>query len=88
MADATTAARERIDKALAQLERRINDLKAAPSVPDDDLFAVPPHPTGLAQDRARIAELEGAGRAASLALARAADAVREILSEVDVEGTA
>lgn len=81
MADATTAARDRIDQALALLERRINDLKAAPVAPEDDLFAVPPSPVGLAADKARIAELESAGQEASRALAQAAEAVRAVLSE-------
>ena len=81
MADATTAARDRIDQALALLERRINDLKAAPVAPEDDLFAVPPSPVGLAADKARIAELESAGHEASRALAQAAEAVRAVLSE-------
>ena len=80
MADATTAARTRIDRALADLERKILELKArpasAPPVSDDDLFA--PRP-----DAARVAELEAAGRAASDALARAAEAVREVLAETD-----
>ena len=81
MADATTAARDRIDQALALLERRINDLKAAPVAPEDDLFAVPRSPEGLATDKARIAELETAGQEASRALAQAAEAVRAVLSE-------
>ena len=81
MADATTAARDRIDQALALLERRINDLKGAPVAPEDDLFALPPSPAGLAADKARIAELEAAGQEASRALAQAAEAVRGVLSE-------
>ena len=80
MADATTAARARIDRALADLERKILELKArpasAPSIGDDDLFAP------RAGD-ARVAELEAAGREASVALARAAQAVREMLDEAD-----
>lgn len=80
MADATNSARDRIDRALALLERRLNELKAAPVVADDDLFAVPPSPVGLAADKARIAELETAGQEASRALARAAEAVRAALS--------
>lgn len=80
MADATTAARDRIDRALALLERRINELKASPVVSDDDLFAMPPS-TGLAADKTRIAELEAAGQEASRALAQAAEAVRAVLSE-------
>ena len=80
MADATTAARARIDRALAELERKILDLKArpasAPPIADDDLFA--PRP-----DAARVAELEAAGREASQALARAAEAVRDVLAETE-----
>ncbi|MBD3835678.1 hypothetical protein [Brevundimonas sp.] len=83
MADATTAARARIDRALAELERKILDLKArpasAPPIPDDDLFA--PRP-----ETARVAELEAAGREASQALARAAKAVREVLAETEGAG--
>ena len=82
MADATTAARARIDRALAELERKILELKArpasAPAIADDDLFA--PR-AGNGADAARVAELEAAGREASQALARAAAAVREVLEE-------
>ena len=78
MADATTAARARIDRALAELERKILELKAraasAPAIADDDLFA----PRATDQ---RVAELEAAGREASEALGRAAQAVREVLAE-------
>lgn len=78
MADATTAARARIDRALAELERKILELKArpasAPAIADDDLF--PPRATDQ-----RVAELEAAGREASEALGRAAQAVREALAE-------
>ena len=78
MADATTAARARIDRALAELERKILQLKArpasAPAIADDDLFA----PRGSDQ---RVAELEAAGREASDALARAAEAVRGVLAQ-------
>ena len=78
MADATTAARTRIDRALAELERKILELKArpasAPAIADDDLFA--PRPA-----EQRVAELEAAGREASQALGRAAQAVREVLAE-------
>ena len=78
MADATTAARARIDRALAELERKILELKArpasAPAIADDDLFA--PRATDH-----RVAELEAAGREASEALGRAAQAVREVLAE-------
>ena len=82
MADATTAARARIDRALAELERKILELKArpasAPAIADDDLFA--PRPSNAA-DLARIAELETAGQETAQALARAADAVREVLAQ-------
>ena len=80
MADATTAARARVDRALADLERRILELKArpasAPAIADDDLFA--PRPAD-----ARVVELEAAGREASEALGRAAQAVRDVLAEAD-----
>lgn len=79
MADATTAAKERIDRALAALERRVLDLKArpasAPPIGDDDLFA--PRASN-AEDLSRIAELEAAGREASQALGAAAAAIRGI----------
>ncbi|MDO9608337.1 MAG: hypothetical protein Q7J26_07425 [Brevundimonas sp.] len=85
MADATTAARARIDRALAELERKILELKArpvsAPAIADDDLFA--PR-VGNGADAARVAELEAAGREASQALARAAAAVREVLDRDDL----
>lgn len=78
MADATTAARDRVDRALAALERKVLELKArpasAPSIIDDDLF------TSLPADKTRIAGLEAAGRDASAALARAADQLRGLLS--------
>ena len=83
MADATTAARARIDRALAELERKVLELKArpasAPAIADDDLFA----PNVAHRDGAdlRVAELEAAGREASDALARAAEAVRGVLAE-------
>ena len=84
MADATTAARDRIDRALALLERNALELKArsaAPRAVDDDLFAIPAS-AGQEQHR-RIAELEAAGRDASAALAAAAVAVRDILARDD-----
>ena len=80
MADATTAAKQRIDRALAALERRVLDLKArsaaAATVDADDLFAG--HDPAVAT---RIAELEAAGREASEMLAQAADELREMLGE-------
>ena len=82
MADATTVARERIDKALALLERRVLELKAraaTPSAVDGDLFA--PSVSAGPGDQRRIAELEAAGRDASAALAAAAQAVRDLLDE-------
>lgn len=85
MADATTAARARIDRALADLERRILELKArpasAPPIADDDLFA--PRASDRAAADRRVVELETAGREASEALGRAAEAVREVLHEAD-----
>ena len=84
MADATTAARDRLDRALTTLERKIHELKLAPVAPhDDDLFAPPAPSSARAEDQDRIAELEAAGREASQALARAAQAVREVLAEVE-----
>lgn len=78
--DAVTAAKARIDRALADLERKVLELKArpasAPPIPDDDLFA--PRPSNAA-DVARIAELETAGHDAAAVLARAAEVVREVL---------
>ena len=78
MADATTAAKDRIDRALATLERKMLELKArpasAPPVDADDLFAPSP------ADAARVRELEAAGRDASQALARAADQLRDLLA--------
>jgi len=81
--DAASAAKDRVDRALALLERRLMDLKGkaagASRVPDDsDLFA--PQPSSET-DRARIHALEAAGRDAAEALSRAADAIRETLSE-------
>ncbi len=78
--DAVTAAKDRIDKAMNALERKVMDLKArAAGVGrgDDDLFAPLPSSADAA---ARIAELEAAGADAVAALSRAADAVRETLS--------
>ena len=48
MADATQAAKARLDRALAELERKVSARVAAPassriSLPDDDLFAMTPH---------------------------------------------
>jgi len=86
MADATTAARDRVDRALAALERKVLELKArpasAPVIADDDLFAIPSPgaATSNAADQARIEALEAAGRDASAALARAADQLRGLLS--------
>lgn len=80
--DAASAAKDRVDRALALLERRLLDLKsraaASGRAPDDDLFA--PQPSSET-DRARIHELEAAGRDAAEALTRAADAIRASLSE-------
>ena len=80
MADATTAAKQRIDRALAALERRVLDLKArsaaSATVGADDLFAG--HDPAVAT---RIAELEAAGREASEMLAQAAEELRDMLGE-------
>ena len=81
--DAASAAKDRVDRALALLERRLLDLKsraaaASSRAPDDDLFA--PQPSSET-DRARIHELESAGRDAAEALSRAADAIRDTLAE-------
>lgn len=83
--DAASAAKDRVDRALALLERRLLDLKsraaaASGRAPDDDLFA--PQPSSET-DRARIHELESAGRDAAQALSRAADAIRESLSDTE-----
>lgn len=82
--DAVSAAKSRIDKALALLERKVLDLKArpasAPPIADDDLFA--PRASNVA-DVARIEALEAAGRDAADALARAAEAVREVMAAND-----
>jgi hypothetical protein len=73
MADAVTAARARIDRALADLETKIAGLKAKAGVDrDDDLFA----PRG---DSARLAELEAAGAQAAEALGHAAEVVRDLI---------
>ena len=80
--DAASAAKDRVDRALALLERRLLELKSraagASRVPDDDLFA--PQPSSET-DRARIHELEAAGHDAAQALARAADIIRDALAE-------
>lgn len=81
--DAASAAKDRVDRALALLERRLLDLKsraaaASGRAPDDDLFA--PQPSSET-DRIRIHELESAGRDAAEVLARAANAIRDSLAE-------
>ena len=80
--DAASAAKDRVDRALALLERRLLDLKSRAAgtgrAPDDDLFA--PQPSSET-DRIRIHELESAGRDAAETLARAADAIRDSLAE-------
>ena len=89
MADATTAAKDRIDRALATLERKVLELKArpatAPAIADDDLFAPAP---SQAKAEARVAELEAAGREASEALARASDQIRRLLAEPETASPA
>ncbi|GAA0643471.1 hypothetical protein [Brevundimonas lenta] len=80
--DAASAAKDRVDRALALLERRLLDLKSraagASRVPDDDLFA--PGPSSET-DRVRIHELEAAVRDAADVLGRAEDAIRDTLAE-------
>ena len=80
--DAASAAKDRVDRALALLERRLLELKSRAATsnraPDDDLFA--PLPSSET-DRARIHELEAAGRDAAEVLARAAEAIRDSLVE-------
>ncbi len=80
--DAASAAKDRVDRALALVERRLLDLKSRAAgtsrVADDDLFA--PEPS-TETDRARIHELEAAGRDAAEALSHAADAIRDSLAE-------
>lgn len=82
--DAASAAKDRVDRALALLERRMLELKSRASAPapaagsDDDLFA--PQPSSET-DRARIHDLEAAGRDAAQALERAAEAIRLSLAE-------
>ena len=81
--DAAAAAKDRVDRALTLLERRLQELKARAARPaveagEDDLFAAGP---SSETDRARIHELEAAGRDAAQALARAADAIRETLAD-------
>jgi hypothetical protein len=71
MADAADAARQRLDRALAELERKTRDLKARAAVPADDLFAA--RPAGP-DDALRTAAEE-----ALATLAVAADEVRAVL---------
>lgn len=72
MADAADAAKHRLDRALAELERKTRDLKARASVDDDDLFA--PRDSGGSDP-----QLRAAAEAASAALAAAADEIRAVL---------
>lgn len=80
--DALSAAKSRIDRALNEIESKLQDLQlraaATTRLPDDDLFA--PLPSSAA-DIARIAELEAAGQEAAHALAAAAKSVREVLEQ-------
>lgn len=81
--DAVTAAKNRIDHALAQLERKVLEIQAkaaiVPDAVDAELFA----PLPSEAEKARIAELETAGLQAAEALGRAAEAVREVLAEAE-----
>lgn len=79
--DALTAAKARIDRALNELERKLQDLKeksAASSLADGDLFAPDPAQAANAE---RLAELEAASQQAATALAAAAEVVRGILEQ-------
>jgi len=79
--DALTAAKARIERAMNELERKLQELQdnsKTATLPDDDLFAPDPSQAGSA---ARVAELEAAGQEAASALAAAASAVREILEQ-------
>ncbi len=83
MADATQAAKARLDRALAELERKVSARLAAPaatrtSFPDDDLFAQTPHDP-RADDR--VAELESAAHDAIHALTEASDALRVAMAD-------
>ncbi len=84
MADATQAAKARLDRALAELERKVVARVAAPParapLPDDDLFARTPHDP-RADDR--VAELEAAANDAAAALAEAAEALRAAMGQGD-----
>ena len=71
MADAADAARQRLDRALAELERKTRDLKARAAVPEDDLFAARP--------TAGDPELRAAAAEALAALAVAAEDIRTVL---------
>lgn len=82
--DAAAAAKDRVDRAITLLERRLQDLKARAAAAqiaasgDDDLFS--PQPSSES-DRTRIRELELAGQDAAEVLGRVADAIRESLKE-------
>lgn len=75
MAYAADAARQRLDRALAELERKTRDLKARAAVPEDDLFAA--HPA------AGEPELRAAAEGALATLAVAADEIRAVLETED-----
>ena len=80
MADAVEAARARIDRALNDLEARVQALKARPApLPDDDLFTGPGANGADPETAARVAELEAAAQDAAQALTRAADEMRGLL---------
>ena len=83
--DALTAAKARIERALNDLELKLQDLKAkseTATLPDDDLFAPDPAHAATAE---KLAELEAAGQEAAAALTAAAEAVRFILEQPDSE---
>lgn len=103
MSDAVAAARARIDRALSALEHRIEALKSRtvtrPMTDDDDLFAIPATTSGTSAGaveagvaetalRARVAELEAAGREASEALSGAIEHLRGLIDAPSSPGPA
>jgi hypothetical protein len=77
MTDAVTAARSRIDRALATLERKVLELKARPA----EAAAALEHDLFAAIRESRSAELEAAAREASAALAEASERIRALMIE-------
>jgi len=77
MADAATAARDRVERALATLETRLAQVRARPADARDLFGRVP----DVADADGRLKTLEDAGREASEALAEAASALRALTEE-------